>query len=444
MKYFFILGNNPTLSIAEISAVFGLTKNATAVETHCNVSLPVGNVFILETAKPINAPELIKKLGGTIKIGEIADGTAVETNYASLPDEIKKIIETKIKNEPPTAKYNFGISNYTNKNINTKIIGMELKTWLKNQNISCRFVVSREKTLSSVVVEQNKLVKNGIEITILPTTFSPLPSADGRGVASRASRGEGGTAVVVGYTLAAQPFKELSFRDFGRPGRDDQSGMLPPKLAQIMINLAGLNARDVETHCNASLRGTVILDPFCGSGTILTEAMLMGYQNLIGSDISEKAIIDTKKNIDWVQKKFLKLPAAQQTPNIQLYNISSTKLSSKIKPNTIDAIITEPYLGPQRGKVDFQKTIHELENLYSEALKEFYKVLKPVGRVIMIWPVIYNKYFLNPKLNGFKVISAIPQELKNNPQIKLTNRNSIIYGREGQKVWREIVVLTKQ
>ena len=57
----------------------------------------------------------------------------------------------------------------------------------------------------------------------------------------------------LGQTLVVQPFKVLSKRDFGRPARDDHSGMLPPKLAQIMINLARRND-DISTK--------TILDPF--------------------------------------------------------------------------------------------------------------------------------------------------------------------------------------
>ena len=123
----------------------------------------------------------------------------------------------------------------------------------------------RSPTLSSVVVEQNKLTTaQGAEIVIVQFDKK----------------------LFLGKTIAVQPFKELSFRDYGRPARDDYSGMLPPKLAQIMLNLSGAKPADT------------ILDPFCGSGTILTEAMLMGYQDLVGSDVSSKAIEDTGKNIN--------------------------------------------------------------------------------------------------------------------------------------------------
>lgn len=156
--------------------------------------------------------------------------------------------------------------------------------------------------------------------------------------------------------MAVQPFKELSFRDYGRPARDDKSGMLPPKLAQIMINLSGANP------------DRAALDPFCGSGTILTEAMLMGFKNIIGSDISGKALRDTKDNIAWIQSKF-----QISNFNFQLFNSGAARISEHTAPNSIDAIITEPYLGPQRGQFEISKTAKNLEQLYSESLAEFKK-----------------------------------------------------------------------
>ncbi|MBI2459693.1 MAG: methyltransferase domain-containing protein [Parcubacteria group bacterium] len=207
-------------------------------------------------------------------------------------------------------------------------------------------------------------------------------------------------------------------------------------------------------------RGEVILDPFCGSGTILTEAALMGYKNLIGSDISDKALQATKTNIAWLQSNF-----QLSTFNFQLFHSDATQISKQIAPNSIDAIITEPYLGPQRGRIEINKIKLELEKLYSESLREFSKILKPSGRIVMIWPVFqmssgaisfpsfprrresrnsFSENTLHPNLDGFKIINPIPANLRKNIWLKLTERNTIIYGREGQKIWREIVVLKKQ
>ncbi len=427
MKYFFVLGTNPTLSIAELSAVFGLNNK--------NAECPTGrlaseNVFLIESNKAIDGSALIKKIGGTIKIGIINQEALQFGGQAGIKDYdgIKNNITEMLKDEQPEGKFKFGISYYGKAKFNIKPLAMEIKNYLRGRGISCRWVTSREPTLSSVVVEQNKLI-------------SPAGGQAGKGIEIVLIESEG--EILIGRTLAVQPFKELSFRDYGRPARDDYSGMLPPKLAQIMINLSGAKANDI------------ILDPFCGSGTILTEAMLMGCKNLIGSDISAKAIDDTKKNIEWIKKNY-KLPARHlpeakpmaggQITNYKLLNLDTAKLSHRVKPNSIGIIITEPYLGPQRGARDINKTIKELENLYGKALAEFKKVLKPNGRVVMVWPIFmkhktYNMKQITPDLNGFEIVNPIPENLRDNKIIKLTDRNTIIYGREGQKVWREIVIL---
>jgi len=49
--------------------------------------------------------------------------------------------------------------------------------------------------------------------------------------------------LMIGQTEAVQPYKQWSARDFGRPARDPKSGMLPPKLARLMINLSGVDPK---------------------------------------------------------------------------------------------------------------------------------------------------------------------------------------------------------
>jgi len=409
MRYFFILGSNPTLSIAELSAVFNYRE----------FSLIQKNIAILKCDYEIKA-DVIKKIGGTIKFGLICD----ELDSYDIKNLLNSIAVFAKPEKDIKTKFKFGISYYGSFKINIKVLGMEYKKSLKQLGLNSRWVISKEPTLSSVVVEQNKLVsEQGVEIVIIQFNKK----------------------LFLGKTLAVQPFKELSFRDYNRPARDDRSGMLPPKLAQIMINLSGAN------------KEKTILDPFCGSGTIITEAMLMGYKKIIGADISKKAIEDTEKNIEWTKKIFPRscvqdkqfsifLEAAFRTSNFQLININSTQISVRLPLNSVDEIITEPYLGPQRGNIDINKIIAELEKLYSESLREFNKILKSTGRIVMIWPVFCEKQkniFLNLDLIGFKIINPMPENLQKNIFVKLTNRNTIIYGREQQKIWREIVVLKK-
>ncbi|MFA6171259.1 MAG: methyltransferase domain-containing protein [Patescibacteria group bacterium] len=416
MKYFFILGNHPALSLAELLAVLGKDGFITA-----------GNeAAVFELDGGLDAEKLIKNLGGTIKVGIIGN----ELEQANS-EKILSRLSGILPREKKEGKFKFGISVYGNLKLNEKKMGMEIKRLLKEKGISSRWVISKEKQLSSVVVDTNKLVtENGMEVVIMKM----------------------GGKIIVGKTLAVQPFRELSFRDYGRPSRDDLSGMLPPKLAQIMINLAGVGNEDGQNYKEGDKNkdgyedghkekyGAVILDPFCGSGTILTEAMLMGFNNLIGSDISEKAIADTKENVLWMKEKF-RLPE----PELELYQKSATELSKFLKPESVSAIITEPYLGPQRGQVDLRKIKKELEDLYGQALLEFKKVLKKDGKIVMIWPVFHRGeewVQLSPKIDGFKIVNPLKGAGNSNGGFKgLTNRGTLIYGREGQKVWREIVIL---
>lgn len=396
MEYFFILGSNTTLSVAEIFCFFQDIKS---------YKLLNDDVFIVEFGNKINHLDAIKRLGGTIKIGEVTGRVRGRIEY----DDIGHMFATK-KDE----KFKFGISCYSRyKKINFNSLGMEIKSNLIKKGISCRLVTSKEKTLSSVVVEQNKLTSKGIEIVII----------------------EDGKEFLVGKTLIVQQFKDLSFRDYNRPARDDQSGMLPPKLAQMMINLSGKN------YYKGSKTDLCLLDPFCGSGTVITEALLMGFDCLIGSDISEKAVGDTKKNVSWIIDNY-----ELKNKNYKLINNSVLDISKKVKNNSVDVIVTEPYLGPQRGQINFDMVKKELEELYTGAIKEFGKILKNNGRIVMLFPVfrINNESRqISPRLDGFKIINVIPHDLTKNKLIKLTGRSTIVYGRENQRVWRELVILGK-
>ncbi len=394
MKYFFVLGNNKTLSVAEIVSVFG-----EAASGH----LLGGGVFVFETEEHINSREVIKKIGGTVKIGNIRREVH-ELKQVNILKEVEKIVDSR----DVEGKFKYGISNYGKAKINTKQLAMELKKHLQEKGVSSRWVTSKKSNLSSVVVGQNGLTEKGIEIVLLKYK----------------------NKILIGETLAVQPFKELSRRDYGRPARDDASGMLPPKLAQIMLNLSKTTSEDI------------VLDPFCGSGTLITEAMLMGYKNLIGTDISKKAISDTGKNLEWVIKN-----TSCVAGDVQLKCVSATDLSKHIKPGTVDAVVTEPFLGPQKSLSNILSIRKDLEKLYSSALREFKKILSENGGIVMLWPVFKisgGDQLISPNISGFKIINPIPKEFLSKQGIEVTKRNTIIYGREGQRVWREVVVLVRE
>lgn len=381
---FFIFGNHPDLSLAELNALLDCRKGEVLNK----------KLFYLPNTFNLVPNSFIDQLGGTVKIGEVLEVFSSDEKKEAL-EFIKKLIIKEAKNSDN--KFNFGLSDYS-LNFLPNNFGLSLKKELKKQNISSRFVFSQEAILSSVLVAQNKLVSRGIEIIV----------ASDKG------------KILIGKTKAIQDFKDLSKRDYGRPARDDHSGMLPPKLAKIMINLAGYGDES-----------SVLLDPFCGSGTILTEAILSGYQKIIGADISKKAINDSKLNLQWTKNRY-----NLSSIDARFINRSVLNLTKVIKEKSVDCIITEPYLGPQRKLTNISLVKEELEDLYSQSLAKFSQILKDDGLIVMIWPVFFGNNYINPDYNAWDLVEF--ENLSNN------KRKTLLYGRQGQKVWREIVVLRRK
>lgn len=393
MDYIFILGNHPAWSVAEISSVLGSD----------NLTWPQEKILIKESSHEINALSLIERLGGTLKIATFEESLSAKASLSSIAEALSNILQTKASRGE--GKLVFGLSDYgAQLPFSIEKLGLETKKILKKDNISSRLVTSKDKELSSVVVGQNKLLKKGAELILY----------------------RNGQNIIISRTLAVQNYKDLSRRDYGRPARDDRSGMLPPKLAQMMINIASqANLHDL------------LLDPFCGSGTVISEAMLMGYTNLVGTDLSEKAIKDSRTNIEWLRDLY----KIETRPRFHIKN--ATRLSSFFKKNSVDTIVSEPYLGPQRGLNDLALVIDEIENLYQSSLNEFYQIIKPGGRIVMVWPVFFGKEFVKIDLSKWKNVSPLPSQFNSLDYLKLSFRKTLLYSRSGQKVWRELVILEK-
>jgi len=394
MQYFFILGKNPVLSKAEIEAVLDFLDYRFKIIDFSN------NVLIVEAEKKLDIDLLNNHLGGTVKIGKVLDKITSLENFEDRFFNLIKFGDGKVY---------FGFSLYSLdlkvhlKHLAKKLIpvAMEIKRKLReDKNLNSRYVVSKELELSSVIVAKNKLLKNGAEICFLVKEKE----------------------ILVGQTLAVQPFEEFGSRDYARPSRDELSGMLPPKLARIMVNLAQLK-KDAK-----------ILDPFCGSGTILQEALLLGYKNLIGSDKNSMAIKNTQNNLNWLAEKY-----GLNTNNVQLFTLSVEHLSREIKLGSIDAIITEPYLGPAlKGNEDLKQInliIKELETLYLSAFNVFTKILKDQGKMVIIFPVF--------RYNNSNLKLAILDKIKK-LGFKILNKEDLIYFRPNQFIWRKIFILEKE
>ena len=132
-KYIFILGKSPELSIAEIETVVADIRIIKQTKE-----------YILVESEKLDCDKLIDRLGGTIKIGI----------YLGKELDIGPVLGSAMS-QTSGKRFNFGFSFYNQKPSN---FGMKVKKVLKEKNISSRLVVSREKTLSSVIVKKRKVL----------------------------------------------------------------------------------------------------------------------------------------------------------------------------------------------------------------------------------------------------------------------------------------------
>ncbi len=389
----FVLGKDIAISIAEINSA--LRRFYIEFE----VVFQSGNILIVSSyGSEINDFD-INTLGGTIKLFSVLNLNANESDLFSL-------VTDNFKGTRKEKRVNFGISGYGNISKNFIFqLGIDLKEYLLNNNFRARFVTGKQLGLSSVIVNENKLLETGFEIILV----------------------EGKENFIVGKTISVQDYKSYSKRDFGRPRRNDRNGMLPPKLAQIMINLS-------ETP-----KEGVIYDPFCGSGTVLQEALFLGYKNVFGSDLNPDFITDSEQNLRWFVQNF-------SSDNFPLENLFTSDILTPKKLVKSDGIVAEGYLG-EPIKRDREKAINDTKNLaefYIEVLKNFKEMLSENGRIVLAIPffIVDKEYFYLPIMDrieelGFLRIRPLPASVK----IALPGRGNLTYARPDQFVGREILVL---
>lgn len=396
-----VLGRQPELSLAELVAVSGQEHNAITALTRDTA-----------VVKNIANPEAwFARFGGLQKVCRVL---TVVPGSSLTEETLLNILRPVV---PAEQRLTFGVSVYGAGKVASTISTLvrNLKKTLVAEGRSVRFLQAKNGILTSVVVEKQILAKHGAELVIAIH----------------------GSDLTIAQTIAVQDFEAFSERDYGRPGRNARSGMLPPKLARIMVNLARVPDN-----------GTV-LDPFCGSGTVLQEAAFLGITHLVGSDQSHRAIKESEQNFAWLRENH----GVETIP--QLFPADTMSLHNKLKPKSIDAIVTEPFLGPPATGNETRdvlvKRAQELSTLYIRSFSAFHSLLKPGGTVVFLFPV----FFANGKpsflqcldpilLKGFSLIQPLTPNLVPAVKDKLTYRHTLLYHRAGQHIGREVLVLQKQ
>ncbi|MFA6429422.1 MAG: hypothetical protein WCV84_02890 [Patescibacteria group bacterium] len=380
MLHFLACGTHPSLSLAEAKAVLGLDP----------VFL-VENIAVYDTEN-WDGSALMEQLGGTIKLGDV---------IADLPqkDMAADRLADMIDERPRANRVLYGLTIKGSERNKHKNLPIQLKKALKERGRSARWVTGDQGDLTPAAVAKCHLTDEGYDFTIALAKNRAL----------------------VCLTTNVQDADAWSKRDFGRPFRDATTGMLPPKVARMMVNLAA-------TH-------HTILDPFCGAGTVLMEAALLKTGKLIGSDLDTRQIEGARVNLDWLVQAGL-IDEATRT-NIDLHVQAAETIDKRLASSSIDAIVTEGFLGkPLQGDETvswLKRQQHEIEELWIATLKASAKILKPSGRVICVWPTFIAR-------DG-SVSVDVSQELANLGYNKIGP--TLEYGRPEQHVKRGIVVLEK-
>jgi tRNA G10 N-methylase Trm11 len=427
MQYAFVLGRVYTLSLAELLAVLG------KLEMEIKILESSLEVVIVEASQPLPIEKLQRELGGIVKILKVID-VVQKRDQDSINFALQNYFKpSKIKADflkAYSGKVQFGISVYLLDGEvkafgEPKRIGMYIKRSLQDAGQGIRLVLPEFNALAlaSVVVTKNLLLQKGAEICIIAGT----------------------SRVYTAKTLSVQDFEDYGRRDYQRPIRDELQGMIPPKVAQSMLNLA--NAK----------YGQTLMDPFCGIGTIVQEGVLLGYR-MLGTDINPRAISGSEKNLEWFRNRY-KIPKGKYHVEVADAREISQLVANLTQVGafaSISGIVTEGYLGPMYGQFpkpeEIEQNFADLKALYTASFQEFLKIIPSGGRVVICIPA-YKKssnYALFPNLDfitelGYNLVTAIPPNLVQKFSfIKLTERGTVIYDRKDQIVAREIVIFEKK
>lgn len=418
MQSLLILGRQPALSLAELESLYGPDGLR-----------PVEQTAALLDREPSEVD--FDRLGGSMKLGRVIttldslDLRAVEQNLLSqLPSLVQALPEGKIQ---------LGLSVY-GLPVNAAALlatGLNLKKALKRVGRATRLVPNKDPELSSASVIYNNLTgPNGIELLIV----------------------RNGTRIVIGQTIRVQDINSYTVRDRDRPRRDARIGMLPPKLAQIIINLAVADFKP--------LYGATLLDPFCGTGVVLQEATLMGY-DIAGSDLDARMIEYSDVNLQWLLKQPecpVKRPQHEaHNPDWRYYKLEVGDATNHHWQPAPSFVACETYLGRPFTSMPDTRTLNQTANecnlIISKFLRNIHDQLPAGARLCLAVPAWQVRpgqsmgQFQHLELFGTSYgqsLDLLEDMGYNRISFEHAGDGDLIYFRADQIVARQLLILQKR
>jgi tRNA G10 N-methylase Trm11 len=407
-SYFFCLGRILPLCELELKTLLGVQ----------DIKM-TGSTAWVERDKALDCDALQWASGGTIKCGNKIGELPAEIAHSGLVDYLSDLCISHFSSESLV----FGLhadNAYSGFDIHTLLT--DVKKSCKEKGRSVRFVEEphgKDQLSSARSLHQIKAC-NGLELVL----------------------GFDEGSIHIGKVVSVQDIDEWSHHDFGRPARRIKDGMLPPKLARMMINI-GLGNITIDNDT------PLILDPFCGSGTILYESSRIGAY-CSGIDISPESVQSSQANLQWfVEQTSQKKKPYSIHPFFDYFYTKSidkksvrlgdaTHLHTMYSPESIDLIVTEPYMGKLVSSEEQRDVLNNrmkgLEKLYIGFLKSASKVLKKNGVIVFTEPFfLYNKGKIYGRL--IDKVSSLGYNFVNSP---------IEYQREFTNVGRRVLVMKKE
>lgn len=397
-----ILGRQPALGLAELESLYG-AENVSPVATH---------------AAGLNLP------ADAIDFARLGGSTRLATVVATVPSKLWKDVEKQLTKTVvelaqllPEGKVQLGLSAFDIPITPAKLnaTGLTLKKVLRGKtDRSVRVTPNPELELNTAQVLHNHLTgPTGIELLVI------------------AHEGE----TLIARTLAVQDIDSYALRDRGRPKRDARVGMLPPKLAQIIINLAG-GPIGTNEEWRMKNEEQMVLDPFCGTGVLLQEALLMGY-NVSGTDLEPRMVEYSQANLDWFLSKF---------------EIRNSKFTLAIGDATTHQwapaptiVAAETYLGrpftspPDHGTLE--QNVTDVNTILTKFLRNIHGQLAPGARLCLAVPAWQTRPSI---FRHLPLIDQISDLGYNQVEFERVSSSDLLYYRADQIVARELLVLIRK
>lgn len=407
-----ILGRQPRLGLAELESLFGAEKISPVTQNIVQIDMPAEEVAKTE-------------LGGSVKVARLITRRPT-TAWPDLMEHTRKFLTGYVANLPE-GKLKFGISDY---GLGASLpqlqkMSLRLKKAIQQQGRSVRAVPNADKYLNSAQIIHNKLTGPlGLELLYI----------------------RAGNQTIIAQTVREQNIEDYAFRDRSRPMRDTYVGMLPPKLAQIMVHLAGqVGVGDKEMgngDKDAKIsqypvpisHSRVLLDPFCGTGVVLQEAALFGY-SVYGTDLSEKMVRYTRDNLNWLK----------DTHKIDFeWHLEVADAQTATWRQPIDHVVCETYLGEPLSSVPSREKLEDIMHGCNGIVREFLKNLAPQIEPGSRHCIAVPAWWINGGLKHLPVLNALEEHGYERLNFAHADRSDLVYRREDQIVARELLVLKRK